>query len=61
MIFWMLRRSLFRPFWPVWVPFMAYRYWRRLSPRRRDELKEHARRLRGTAAEMRRRALSRTV
>jgi hypothetical protein len=42
---WMFRPRLFRPFGPVGLAYMAYRYWRRLSPKRKAELKERARRL----------------
>lgn len=42
---WLLRPRLFRPFGPVGLAFTAYRYWRRLSPQRKAELKERARRL----------------
>jgi len=41
---------LFRPFGPLGLAWMAYRYWRRLSPQRRAQLKQQARRLTGRAA-----------
>ena len=34
---------LFRPFGPLWVAFVAYPYWRRLSPQRKAEIKERVR------------------
>jgi hypothetical protein len=34
---------LFRPFGPLWIAFMAYRYWRRLSPQRKAEINERVR------------------
>jgi hypothetical protein len=37
---------LFRPFGPLGIAFMAYRYWRRLSPQRKAEIKERVRGLR---------------
>lgn len=42
MIFWMLRRGIFRPLWPIWVPLMLYRYWRRLPPQRRAQVVQKA-------------------
>ena len=42
---WLFRPRLFRPFGPVGLAFMAYRYCRRLSPQRKAELKGSARRL----------------
>jgi len=45
---------LFRPFGPLGLAFMAYRFWRRLSPERKADLKRRARglamRLRGAPA-----------
>jgi hypothetical protein len=35
----------FRRFWPLWLGFMAYKYWRRLSPERKAALKERTREL----------------
>jgi hypothetical protein len=40
----------FRPFGPLWIGLMAYRYWRRLSPERKAALKEQTR---GLIARMR--------
>jgi len=34
---------LFRPFGPLGIAFMAYRYWRRLSPQRKAEINERVR------------------
>jgi hypothetical protein len=42
---WLLRPRLFRPFGPVGLAFMAYRYWRGLPRERKAELKQRARRL----------------
>jgi hypothetical protein len=44
-VFWMLRRGVFRPLWPIWVPLILYRYWRRLPPQRRSQVLDQARRL----------------
>jgi hypothetical protein len=44
-IFWLLRKGMFKPLWPIWVPWMAYRYWRRVPPKRRSQVIGHARRL----------------
>jgi hypothetical protein len=42
---WLFRPRLFRPFGPIGLAFMAYRFWRRLSPARKAELKKRAGRL----------------
>jgi hypothetical protein len=34
---------LFRPFGPLGLAFLAYRFWRRLSPEQRANLKERLR------------------
>jgi hypothetical protein len=39
----MFLQRLFRPFGPLWVAFLAYRSWRRLSPQRKAEIKERMR------------------
>jgi hypothetical protein len=36
--------------WPLWFAFLAYRYWRRLSPEQKARMKE---RVRGLTARMR--------
>jgi hypothetical protein len=45
---------LFRPFGPLGLAFLAYRFWRRLSPEQKADLKERLRglisRLRGAPA-----------
>jgi len=52
-IFWMLRRGIFKPLWPIWVPLMLYRYWRRVPPQRRSQMQAQARRLMRLALERR--------
>jgi hypothetical protein len=41
---------LFRPFGPLGLAFLAYSYWRRLSPQQKADMKE---RVRALAARMR--------
>lgn len=43
-MFWLLRRGMFKPLWPIWVPLLAYRYWKRLPPRQRSQVLRQARR-----------------
>ena len=45
MVFWLLRKGTFRALWPIWVPLPAYRYWRRLPPKRKSPVIDHTRRL----------------
>jgi hypothetical protein len=40
---WFLRRGLFRPLGPAWLAFAAYRYWRRLPAKRKEEIRSRAR------------------
>jgi hypothetical protein len=51
---WLLGRGLFRPFGPLGLALLAYRFWRRLSPARKAALKSRARqvsrRLQGAAS-----------
>jgi len=51
---WLLGRGLFRPFGPLGLALLAYRFWRRLSPARKAALKSRARqvsrRLKGAAS-----------
>ena len=49
-VIWMFLPRVFRRFAPLWLGFMAYRYWRRLSPERKAALKK---RMRGLTARMR--------
>jgi hypothetical protein len=42
---WLFRRGLFRPFGPVWLAFAGYRYWKRLRPAQKAEIKRRARAL----------------
>ena len=42
---WLFRRGLFRPFGPVWLAFAGYRYWKRLPPAQKAEIKRRARAL----------------
>jgi hypothetical protein len=42
---------LFRPFGPLGLAFLAYRFWRRLSPEQKADLRE---RLRGLITRLRR-------
>jgi len=42
---WLFRRGLFRPFGPAWLAFAGYRYWKRLPPARKAEIKRRARAL----------------
>jgi hypothetical protein len=37
--------------WPLWLALMAFRYWRRLSPQQKADMKE---RVRGLVTRMRR-------
>jgi len=40
---WFLPRGLFRPLGPAWLAFAAYRYWRRLPAKRKEEIRSRAR------------------
>ena len=40
---WFLRRGLFRPLGPARLAFAAYRYWRRLPAKRKEEIRSRAR------------------
>jgi len=40
---WLFRRGLLRPFGPAWLAFAGYRYWKRLPPARKAEIKRRAR------------------
>jgi len=42
---WLFRRGLFRPFGPAWLAFVGYRYWKRLPPAQKAEIKRRARAL----------------
>jgi hypothetical protein len=42
-VIWLFRGGLFRPFWPAWLAFTAYRYWKRLPPARKAEIRKRAR------------------
>lgn len=42
---WFFRRGLFRPFGPAWLAFAGYRYWKRLPPAQKAEIKRRARAL----------------
>jgi hypothetical protein len=42
---WLFRRGLLRPFGPAWLVFAGYRYWKRLPPARKAEMKRRARAL----------------
>jgi hypothetical protein len=44
-VMWLFRRGLFHPFGPAWLAFAGYRYWRRLPPERKAEIKRRARHL----------------
>lgn len=46
----MLLPRVFRRFWPLWLGFTAYKYWRRLPPERKAAMK---RRIGGLTARMR--------
>ena len=48
---WLFRRGLLRPFGPAWLAFAGYRYWKRLPPAQKAEIR---RRTRALATKLRR-------